>query len=50
MNARNKLNGFWIAAAIFGALVVVNTANSGLIFLIVAAALIAWATSNRHIR
>ena len=50
MNARSKLNGFWIAAAIVVALVFINAASSGLIFLIVAAAVIAWAIRNRHIR
>ena len=50
MNARNKLNSFWIFAAIVVALVVVNTASSGLIFLVMATAVIAWASSSRHIR
>ena len=50
MNAQDKLNIFWVGAAILLGLYVVNTAGAGLISLIVIVAAIAWATNKGHIR
>lgn len=50
MNAREKLNAWHFAAAVMVGLIVANTAGTVVVFLIVAAAWLMWATNNRHIR
>jgi hypothetical protein len=50
VNSKDKLNIFWVGAAILTGVYVVNTVGSGLISLIVIVAVIAWAMNKGHIR
>lgn len=49
MNARNKLNAFWLIAAIALGLMLIGD-GSKLLLLIVVGGVIAWAVSQGHIR
>ena len=50
MNARGKLNVFWVVAALVIAIAVVGSLSSGLLVLLIAGAVVAWACGNKNIR
>ena len=50
LNARNKINAFWLAAVILGGIVLADAVGSSFVFVIVMIAGLAWASSKRHIR